>query len=102
MKIYISGKISGMDYTDAFNRFETVENFLHDLGHDPVNPMKSAGEVPGKRWTEYMAEDILLIDECDAIYMMANWQDSNGAKVERYLCEVTGKAIFYEASDLPL
>ena len=101
MRIYISGKITGMDYADAFTLFDQAENILALAGHMPVNPMKSEGETPGKRWAEYIAEDVLLIDQCDAIYMMANWQTSDGAKVERHLCEVLGKPIFYAASEIP-
>lgn len=102
MKIYISGQISNMDYSEAFGLFECAEAVLKLAGHEPVNPMKSEGEVPGKRWCEYIAEDILILDYCDGIYMLANWRNSNGAKVEHHLCEILGKAIFYEATPLTL
>lgn len=98
MNIYISGQISGLDYDDAFQMFADAEAFLASRGLTPVNPMKSEGEVPGRKWAEYIAEDVLLIDDCDAIYMLPNWQNSNGAKVERHLCEVLGKPIYYAAS----
>lgn len=101
MKIYISGKITGLNYQDAFDIFEAAETDLRGKGVEPINPMKSEGEVPGKRWAEYIAEDILLIDQCDGIYMLPNWQDSNGAKLERYMCELTGKPIFYAETELP-
>ena len=33
---------------------------------------------------------------CDAIYLLDNWQDSNGAKEEKALAEAKGLKIMYE------
>ena len=101
MKLYISGQISNMDYDEAWSLFDSAEFYLIEQGHEPVNPMKSEGAAPGKKWAEYIAEDILLLDECEGIYMLPNWQNSNGAKIERHFCEVLGKPIFYAETGLP-
>ena len=39
-KVYISGKITGLEYQDAFNNFERAEQEIKELGGTPVNPMK--------------------------------------------------------------
>lgn len=100
MKIYISGQITGLDYDAAFAMFEAAESVLLNHGHEPVNPMKSEGEIPGKTWAQYLAEDIILVDEhCDGIYLLSNWRQSDGAKLEHALAEIRGKAIFYAATE---
>lgn len=100
MRIYISGAISDIDYAEAFKNFETAENHIWDAGHDPVNPMKSAGEAEGKTWAAYMAEDVILLDACNGIFMMNNWRESKGARIEHFIAETLGKQIFYEESPL--
>lgn len=35
-----------------------------------------------KSWHSYMREDIKALCDCDAIYMLANWRDSRGARIE--------------------
>jgi hypothetical protein len=35
------------------------------------------------------------------MYMLHNWQESNGARVEHHLCDVLGKPIYYNLNDIP-
>ena len=41
MKIYISGKITGLNQTDVEKKFETQEFFLQSKGYVVVNPLKA-------------------------------------------------------------
>ncbi|MGE0294919.1 MAG: DUF4406 domain-containing protein [Hyphomonadaceae bacterium] len=102
MKIYISGKISGLDYDDAFDSFSEAEDWVLIHGHEAVNPMKKVSEQQGFTWEQYMLEDIAILFACDGIFMLRNWQDSKGARIERAICEVLGKAIFYQESNLEI
>jgi len=43
----------------------------HDIDHDH-----------DKTWQDYMRTDIKALCDCDAIYMLSNWRDSNGATIE--------------------
>ena len=100
MKIYISGKITGLDAKEAFGLFEDAETSIRDIcGHEPVNPMRD--EKPGLTWAQYLAEDIVLIEQCDAIFLLPNWQDSNGARLERLAAELMGKAVFEAIEAIP-
>ena len=40
MKIYLSGKISGLPYSEVQERFDGAEALLTELGFDVVNPWK--------------------------------------------------------------
>lgn len=101
MKIYISGKISGLDTNDAFSRFCEAEGLLKALGHEPINPMKKVSEQAGYTWEQYMCEDISILFDCDAIYLLCNWQNSKGARIEKAICEVLDKPVFYQQSVMP-
>jgi len=98
MRIYISGKITGLDRQEAFAKFEAAEYVVGLQGFEPVNPMKEVSESENKTWAEYMAEDIVLLDQCDGIYMLPCWRDSKGARIEHFIAETLGKAIFYAAT----
>ena len=98
MKIYIAGKITGLDYKEAIKAFFDAEILLRGLGHDPVNPVKHNGldlagankPADGFTWADYMKADIPLLLGCDAIYLLSNWADSKGARLEKYIAEQLG------------
>ena len=96
MKIYIAGKISGLNYSDAFMTFFNAAGLLRRLGHEPVNPMEvnSLGEIP---WADYMKRDIPVLLGCDAIYLLPDWHDSKGARLEKHLAEELGMLVIYES-----
>lgn len=79
-KIYIAGKITGME-KEAKAIFDEVENQLKAIGYETVNPMKLPHQHD-KSWASYMRECLLALKECDEIYMIKNWNNSKGAKVE--------------------
>ncbi len=95
MKIYISGKITGLDLRVAELYFETVEQNLLKAGHTPINPMKVLAYHPDHTWDTYMKEDLGVLLTCDAILMLENWQDSKGAKVEHEVARSMGLQMFY-------
>ncbi len=99
MKIYIAGKISGLDYAEALAKFDKAETTLRMLGYDPVNPMKENGlDGDGNEhpWAEYMRRDIPHLLACDAIYLQADWTDSQGARLEHHIATELGMKIVYE------
>lgn len=95
MKIYISGKITGLVFEDAMLAFCEAENELLNRGHEPVNPMKKVSEQAGLDWVDYMKEDIPILLGCDGIYMLANWPDSKGARLELHIAEELGMTVIY-------
>ena len=100
MKIYISGKITGLDPEHARAMFDEAEDWINIHGHEPVNPMQKVSEQAGYTWEQYMLEDIALLFDCDGILLLHNWQDSKGARIERAICEVLGKSIFYQETPI--
>lgn len=94
MKIYISGKITGIE-NDAPKLFNDADDFISSKGHSPCNPMALSHDHD-KTWLSYMQHDIIAMMRCDAIFMLKNWKESRGAKIEHGIALDLGMKIFYE------
>ena len=95
MRIYISGKITGLNPEISQQYFQQVEDKLIQGGHTPLNPWKILPFDEKYTWHDYMAEDVKAIIHCDAMIMLENWTDSKGAKVEHALGVALGLKMFY-------
>ena len=83
-RVYISGKITGLSEKEWTDNFEAAEKALTEAGYRIINPAKVKVDLD---YSEYLTIDIILLGRCDAIYMLDNWQDSNGARAERAAAE---------------
>lgn len=86
MKVYISGPISNdSSYLIKFRRAET---YLKKHGFEVVNPAKILSHFPkNTEYVEYINMSLNLLDKCDVIYMLQDWPDSCGARIEYvYAC----------------
>ena len=95
MKVYISGKISGLPQGRVEKKFKDAENWLRTEGYTPVNP--SGLQIPGLEYEDYMTIDLAMLSVCDAIFMLSDWKDSPGAMREHARAlELELKVIFEE------
>jgi len=88
MIVYIAGKVSGIEM-EARVLFKTAEIELLLQGHDVINPM----ELPhdhDKTWQSYMRECISAMMKADALYLLPNWRESKGARIEVQLAHNLG------------
>lgn len=83
-RIYISGKISGLSFKEAFAKFDEAKDYFLKLDYDVVNPMTLSHEHD-LSWESYMREDIKAMMDCDGIALLENYKDSKGALVEKQL-----------------
>lgn len=94
-KVYISGGINGVD--DYLGNFSRAERILKKYGFSVVNPAKVMGWLPNDTPRQcYMDLSLEMLKYCDSIYMLRNWQYSDGAKEERDYAISTGKCVIYE------
>lgn len=91
-KVYISGKVTGLDQKEYRNAFNSAELFLTGLGYDVVNPV-SYTENPKWKWADYMKRDIKLLMDCDCICMLNGWEGSRGALMEHEIACKLGMKI---------
>ena len=103
MKVYISGRISGMNYEDARQLFLNAEERLKAKGYETFNPFSYCEEKfsgkGGMSWEGYMMELLPYISQCDAIYMLDGWRESYGANIEYLWAIRCGKEILFEEPD---
>ncbi len=97
MKIYLSGKISGLsekEYTENFENAKfspTIEKHYAKIFYNPCEIKPLFGI---KKYWCFMAADLYtLIFKCDAIYLLDNWKDSKGAKIELFFALLTRKRV---------
>ena len=71
-KIYIAGKITGLEKRDVQAKFERAERQLKTQGYEVINPIRN-----GIAWdadvAEHLIKDINLLNECDALYLLPDW-----------------------------
>lgn len=93
MKVYISGAITGdSNYKE---KFQKAKKDLEANGYRAVNPAEF--ELPeGATWEDYMKQDLALLLNCDGIYMLKDWKQSRGARIEQFLAQELHLQILYE------
>lgn len=94
-KIYISGKITGKLYADAYEDFARAEKQWTDANYEVINPMNIAHDHD-KSWENYMKVDLKAMLDCDSVYMLKCWKDSRGAIIEHNLAQELELKIIYE------
>ena len=104
--IYISGPMTGHP---NFNReaFVKAEMNLIGTGKEAVSPSLVDQDDEGKtwkplqgKWEYYLKIALSKMLRCNAIVMLPGWQESKGARVERYLAETLGYKIYDTVDDV--
>lgn len=90
-KVFISGKISGIDYYVAYGKFSNAERMLQQMGYATVNPMKICKR--NWSWLRCMIKCLWAIFFCDKVYQLEDWKDSKGARIECRWAKFLGKRI---------
>ena len=96
MIIYIAGRMTGLpDKGRAL--FKKAEDTIREAGHIPLNPALLPDNMPREK---YMPICMAMLEAADAIFMLGNWEDSNGAALERIYAQYQGKVILMEGENL--
>lgn len=95
MKIYIAGKITGDDRCEVLQKFFKADSELKKQGHQTFVPCVLP-DYPEVAHEDYMHICFAMIDICDAVYMLADWQQSPGARQELEYARDWKKEIIYQ------
>ncbi len=79
-KIFISGKVSGLEYYVAYQTFANADRQLSSVGYQVINPMKLCRK--NWSWVRCMIKCLWHLTWCDKIYQLPNWKGSKGARIE--------------------
>ena len=93
MRYYISGAIT--NNPNYISDFERAEMWLKLQGYEAINPCKVQYDF--FTYAEYMKIDLALLELCDGIYMLSNWESSQGAKTELAVAKALGKKVKFES-----
>jgi hypothetical protein len=104
-RIYISGKISGERIQEAKLKFQIAQdNIMCNLKEFKgkeitiINPTK-LGLTFKDSWLKCMIISIWYLLECNSIYMLKDWRDSRGAKIEFWIAVVLNYKIILQEND---
>lgn len=96
-KVYIAGKITGLEVKDYMHKFGTVEEVLMLQGHKVLNPTRIVPQ--NLEYEDQMAICMRLVEVADVVYMLDNWKASNGARREHAHAMALDKRIVYQDGD---
>lgn len=106
-RVYISGPITS-NKEHYKEEFAKAKKYLEGKGCVVINPaeddyteeVKNAGIEDiwsHEAWLWYIKRDMDIVSNCDAIYMLLNFENSQGAIIEKATAEKVGLDIWYEA-----
>ena len=118
MKVYISGKIGEEVISEATRqKFEKAQKMLLSKGYEVMNPaceeyqaeMNKEVDIEEKKWADegygemfdryahILLWDLRVINICDAVYFLEDWDRSDGANTEHSFAMATGKKLLWES-----
>lgn len=95
MQVYIAGKISGLDYAETYRKFEDAEKKVPGAT-TVINPCKIVPEHAD--WDTAMDICKSALRKCDAIYLLKDWKESKGAKIEKEIAEEMCIPLLFEVA----
>lgn len=99
MKIYISGKVTGLPYDQAVDKFAKAQAMLMQRYPTAIieNPIAITGHMDqSEPWEAFMRLCLMELTKCTHIYMLPCWRNSAGAKVELKMAIDLGLEIIFE------
>lgn len=95
MKVYIAGKITGLSRRKVLKKFKKAARKLKKEGNSVFIPT-ILPVYDNVSHAEYLHICYSIIDICDVVYFLNDWEQSEGAKLEHSYALNTGKAVAYE------
>ncbi len=91
-KIYIAGPMSGLvDFN--FPAFHKMAASFRAKGFEVVNPAEINEDISAS-WVSCLRADIRELVTCDAIVMLAGWEKSKGATLEKHIADQLGMEVY--------
>jgi hypothetical protein len=109
--IYLAGKYSGNSYAEVENNIQYAESVMIKLllaGWNVFSPHKNTSHLDRfkdsiKEFTYdfFMKRCFDMIDRCDAICFLENWESSPGSKEELEYAKKKNMTIFFIKEGIP-
>lgn len=95
-KIYIAGKVSGLDWKDVLTKFQTAKEkakLQFKTAECVITPIDLCDS--SESWDASMAKCLSALLNCDTVIFMSDWIDSKGAKIEKIVSEGSDKKVYF-------
>ena len=105
--IYIAGKYTGKNYNEVQENIERAESAalkLLEKGWNVFIPHKNFSHFENKidfKQTDWMKRCIIFLNKFDAIFMLDDWKDSEGAMEEYNHASAINLSIYLEEDGYP-
>ena len=91
-KVFLSGAIT--DRLDSYKEhFDESEKKFKEIWITSYNPSQIDITTP---WEQAMEETLAQLRECDFVYVLKNWENSKGVKLEIEEAKKLDIPVFYE------
>lgn len=97
MTIYLSGPMSGIPDLNH-PAFDKARDRLLVEGHRVVSPADLDRNRPPLPYKDKLRDDLRYLLDCQAIYLLKGWGDSQGACLEWFVALSLGMHICFEES----
>ena len=84
MKVFISQPMNGKTNEEIINERSSLVSFLNSKGYEIIDSIIE-DDINNPIWL--LGESIKLLSEADYIYMMDNWENSRGCKIEKLIAD---------------
>lgn len=105
-RIYIAGAVSGLPEDDVHAKFQRAEDIYSALNFDVFNPFSAIREenLHEASWQTIMKHCIAALLGCDALVLLHDWKQSQGACMERDIALKLSIPVYYphQSFDKPL
>jgi len=86
-RVYIAGRVSGLDETTVRSKFQIRKLYLQEQGYNVFSPVDRCKYH--WNWFKCMLICIWnLVFRCNKISLLNNWQHSRGAKIEYKIARI--------------
>src|SRR5690606_28139233 len=101
VKVFISGKITGQPIAECIYKFSDAGWYIYGLIKEDqiieiVNPLWLKGIHFGISHKEAMEICLEALKDCTHIYMLRDWKESEGARIEHQFALDNGIKIIYQ------
>ena len=92
-RTYLAGPMSGLP-DDNFPAFHAAAGALRAIGQVVENPAENPAPAD-PTWENYLRAALTQMLRCDSILLLPGWEESRGAKLEKYVAEALGMTVLF-------